>query len=303
MDKTKTFFKGVLMGTCDVVPGISGGTIAFVTGIYFRLIEAVKSFSPRVLLDSGKYFLKRDKKRFDLLKEDVKKMEIPFLLTLGAGIGVAILIISHLVTFLLETYFVFTMSFFSGLILASSLVIFNNIRNHKFVNILFGVFGILFGVLLLFVSPLEVSSPSYFYVFLGGFIGVSAMFLPGISGAFILVVMGLYGFVLDLVKDIFGNFSYLAVFGVGLVAGVLVISRVVSYLFRKDKCKTLYFLLGLVLGALSIPIRDIRGSFVFGVEEIVLVSFFFLVGVLVVLGVEGHSRRKREAWLAKGYGA
>ena len=123
--KLSTFFKGFLMGVCDVIPGISGGTIAFITGIYQRLIEAVRQFSPKTII----HLIRLDRK-------EIKKLDLPFLITLLSGILLAVIIMSRVVSFLLQNYFTFTISFFIGLILASSAAVFRNIDDHKIKNIL-----------------------------------------------------------------------------------------------------------------------------------------------------------------------
>lgn len=258
------FLKGFLMGICDLIPGISGGTIAFITGIYGRLINAVRGFS------------------FETFRtRDFKKLDLGFLIVLFLGIAFAILLGSRIVKFLLEDYFVFTLAFFIGLILGSSKIIFNHIKNHKTNNMLFGLFGLVVGIVLSFLVPLEVS-PSLGYVFFGGFVGISAMFLPGISGAFILLIMGLYEFIIGVLHEPFGNVEYLFVFLVGAVLGAMFISRIVSFLFKTDKCKTLYFLLGLVVGALSIPIKRIVGFGGLGVVDWIIIVGYFVLGLIVV---------------------
>jgi len=265
------FLKGVLMGICDLVPGISGGTIAFITGIYERLINAVKGFS------------------FETFRKgEFRKLDLGFLMVLLLGIFSAFVIGSGVIKFLLDSYFIYTMAFFIGLILSSSFIIFENIKNHKFKNVVFGVVGLVFGVLLAFLIPVDVEI-TYFYVFLGGFVGISAMFLPGISGAFILLILGLYEFMIGVLHDVFNNLSWFLVFGLGAVLGAFVISRVISYLFRKDRCKTLYLLLGLVLGALSIPVKRVfEYSYMFNFLSLGVMLILFLLGVFLVLLVRKY---------------
>jgi len=267
------FVKGFLMGICDLIPGISGGTIAFITGIYERLISAVKSFS----LETFK-------------TRNFKKLDLGFLIVLLLGIFSAILLGSGVVKFLLENHYFYTLSFFIGLILGSSKIIFEHIENHKFNNLVIGFLGVVVGIVLSFLVPVDVN-PSLFYVSLGGFIGISAMFLPGISGAFILLIMGLYEFIIGIVHSPFDNINYVLVFLIGAVFGAMFISRLVSYLFHWDKCKTLYFLLGLVIGALSIPIKKIWLVGGFGYVDWLLMFGYFVVGVLVVFLVNSLDRK------------
>ena len=263
------------MGICDLIPGISGGTIAFITGIYERLINAVKGFSLDLLLSIfgiGEY----------KFKENIKKLDLGFLIVLFAGIIFSILLGSRIIEGLLEEYYAKTLSFFVGLILASSFILFHNIKKHDFSNYLFGLGGLVVGVGLIFLSPAEISVSSG-YLFVGGFLSISAMFLPGISGSFILLIMGLYKYIIGMLNDIGSNLGSLFIFILGMIFGAFFVSRLISYLFRKDKNKTLYFLLGLVIGALGVPVMNIYelGS---------LDPLLFLVGCILVLVVGRFSK-------------
>jgi len=281
------------MGICDVIPGVSGGTIAFITGIYTRLINAVKSFSPKIISDFIKHVLKKDEETNVELKEDIKKLDLIFLITLGAGIATAIFIGSGIITFLLENYFVYTIALFIGLILASSKIIFDNIKNHHTQNVLFGVLGLVIGILLSILIPVKVT-PTLPYVFLAGFLAISAMFLPGISGAFILLILGVYEFMLKVLHNIGQNIGFFIVFIIGAVFGASTISRLISFLFRKDRCKTLYVLLGLVIGSLSIPVkRMFQNNNVWNMFSIIITVAFFLSGFFIVMIIHKFETRKK----------
>lgn len=273
------------MGICDLIPGISGGTIAFITGIYQRLIDAVKNFNLRLLrsIFGGSKYEK---------KICVQKLDLGFLITLIIGIVVAILLGSRLIKFLLENYFSFTLAFFIGLILASSKIIFDHIQNHKIKNVFFGMIGFLIGIGFTFLVPVNIQ-PNIGYTFLGGFFAVSAMFLPGISGAFILLIMGLYEFMINVLHNIPENFNFFIIFILGAILGAIVISRIISWLFKKDKCKTLYFLLGLVIGALGIPIKRIIQETVFSASNIIFIIIFLIIGIILVSFV-GRCRKRLE---------
>lgn len=288
-DKILLFFKGILMGICDLIPGISGGTIAFITGIYTRLINAIKAFSPKAFYNFFQYTMTKDKNRLKILKQDIENLDLGFLFVLFSGIAISIFSGSKIIKFLLENYFAYTLSFFIGLILASSKIIFDNIQNHKRNNILSGIIGFIIGISLIFLVPANIT-PSLFYVFIGGFIAISALFLPGISGAFILLIMGLYEFIINCLHNISENILYLIVFSIGAVLGAFSISRIISFLFKKDKCKTLYFLLGLVLGTISIPIKKIYQTTLFNFSNILIMLFFFLISIFIVLIVVNYSK-------------
>ena len=276
------------MGICDLIPGISGGTIAFITGIYERLIHAVKAFSPALFLSFFRVLISPKKENKQQLKDNLNKLDLHFLMILFAGIITAILLGSRVIKFLLENYFSYTLVFFIGLVLASSKIIFDNIQNHKLKNVSFGIVGLFIGILLGFIVPKEMIL-SYFYVFIGGFFAVSALFLPGISGAFILVIMGMYEFMIDSLHHVFKNIDYLFVFFIGAVLGAFTISRVIIFLFRKDKCKTLYFLLGLIIGATSIPLKKIYETATFNLPNIILMLLVFLISVLIVLAASTYT--------------
>ena len=285
------FLKGTLMGICDMIPGVSGGTIAFITGIYTRLINAVKSFSPELVIDFFKYISKRNEENSTKLKQDIKNLDLVFLIPLALGIATSVVIGSRVITYLLEHYFAYTMAFFIGLIIASCEVIYKNIKNHHLNNILFGTIGLTIGIVISFLIPLKISDPSLLYVFIGGFLAISAMFLPGISGAFLLLILGIYEFMLGVIKHVSDNISYFLTFMVGAVLGALGISRLISYLFKKDRCKTLYVLLGLIIGSLSIPIkRVLTSNTIWNAQNIAGIILLFLIGFFLGYILEKKSK-------------
>jgi putative membrane protein len=157
-------------------------------------------------------------------------------------------------------------------------------------NVSFGFLGLALGLMLSILVPLTVN-PTLGYVFVGGFFAVSAMFLPGISGAFILLIMGLYEFMINVLNDIPNNLSYFLLFITGALLGAFSISRIVSFLFKKNKCRTLYVLLGLVVGALSVPLKKILQTASFETSTVVCIMvFWFLLGALLVVLVTGFRK-------------
>jgi putative membrane protein len=198
------------------------------------------------------------------------------------GIMSAFLIGSRIIKFLLREYIAYTLSFFIGLILASSKTIFEHIENHNIKNILFCLLGLILGLLSSMLVPLIVE-PSLGYVLLGGFCAVNAMFLPGISGAFILLIMGLYEFMVNVLNDIRNNISYFLVFIAGAILGAFTISRIISFLFKKNKCRTLYTLLGLVIGALATPVKKIIETTSFQMSYVLIMVFWCLLGASLVV--------------------
>jgi putative membrane protein len=272
MNGISIFLRGILMGMCDIVPGISGGTIAFITGIYERFINSVENLIKFIV----NILMLREKPSI----EKAKTIELPFLLLLALGIIIAIILGSRGMKFLLENYFIYTISFFIGLILASSKIIFEHINDHGSKNLFFGFLGFLFGISLAFLVPLNII-PSPFYLFLAGFLAISAMFLPGVSGAFVLLIMGIYEYVVGLLHSFWNNLPELAIFASGAILGAAVISRMVSVLFEKDRCKTLYVLLGLVLGSLALPVRGILERL--GENDLLTALLFVGIGAVPIM--------------------
>ncbi len=264
MNKSLVLFcKGCFMGICDLIPGISGGTIAFVTGIYPRLIKSVKILSsylfvvPVVWLTSCVVFSNSKKRR--RFKSFPVGQDIKFLLVLFLGIGFSIFTFSRLIGFLLDNYLAYTISFFLGLILASSKLIFEQINTDSYTDIVFGFLGLILGGLFVILTPSS-PEPTLIYVFFGGFCAVNAMFLPGISGAFVLLILGLYGFMVNVLNNILANLVPFFVFILGALLGAFTVSRIVTFFFKNKKNKTLYFLLGLVLGSAGVPARMVVES-------------------------------------------
>lgn len=275
------FLKGCLMGVCDLIPGISGGTIAFITGIYPRLIRSVKNI-PFCL-----FFLAAKSIGFSVLKKQGKvsqvlaEVDIKFLLLLFSGVGFSIFIFSRLINFLLEDYFVYTISFFIGLILGSSNLILSEINKDEPWAWIFGLLGLILGSLFVIVVPFK-PEPTYLYLFLGGFCAVSAMFLPGVSGAFVLLILGLYDFMIKVLVDLPRQLNFFFIFGLGALLGAFTASRLVSFFLTKQKNKTLFFLLGLMLGSLLVPVRSIINS-VSSLDwiKIALIVIFSIFGILI----------------------
>jgi putative membrane protein len=274
--KFDIFLKGMLMGLCDLVPGISGGTIAFITGIYERLILTVsKVLSFSFFKESFTAFLSFN---FKNIKNVFRKYDLYFLITLLLGIITAILLGSRIILYLLDVYFVLTMSFFIGLILASSILIYKSIETHKTVHLLFGILGFFIGLSLLFFVPatVQITLP---YIFISGFIGITALFLPGISGSYLLYLLGTYEVILAALHDF--NVIYLFVFILGALLGSIFISRIISYLLKQYHSETLYVLFGFVIGALIIPLRDINAAG-FSFYEILWSLLLFFIGFILV---------------------
>lgn len=244
--------KGLAMGAADVVPGVSGGTIAFISGIYQELIDSINNVNLSVLKTLKK----------DGLKAAWQQVNGSFLLALLTGIGISVLTFSKVITHLLETQPILVWSFFFGLIIASIALIWKETSNWKIVDILALLIGIILSYYITIARP--VSSPdSYWYLFLSGFIAIIAMILPGISGAFILLLMGSYETVIGTInqfRDGLVNFNTevlgqailkLGVFAIGAIIGLKSFSKVLHWMFEKHKNTTLALLIGFMAGSLN----------------------------------------------------
>lgn len=232
-----TFLKGMAMGAADVVPGVSGGTIAFITGIYERLLNAIKSFNLTAL------GLLKEKQ----LAEFWRHIDGSFLVSLFAGILTSIILMAGVIHHWLENYPILVWAFFFGLILASAWYVAKQLPAWKAPHFLLMLIGAAIAVWVSMISPSS-GSDSYLMVFLSGAIAICAMILPGISGSFILVLLGMYNVVLGAITSY--NFGIIAVFGAGAVIGLLSFSHLLSYLFKHYHDLTLATLAGFMLGSL-----------------------------------------------------
>lgn len=232
------------MGMAEVVPGVSGGTIAFITGIYERLIFAIKSVDIELLRLIGK----------GKIAEAWKKIDGNFLVTLLTGMVIGIVVGVFAITWLLENEPIGIWSFFFGLILASCLVVGRDIDRWNASSII----ALIIGTVLVYYVTIAVPSngiEALWFVFICGAVAISALLLPGLSGSFILLLLGMYTYILPKVKEVLsGNLeglSVLVTFAVGCLVGVLSFSRVLTWAFKNYKNTTLAFLTGLMIGSLN----------------------------------------------------
>lgn len=225
------------MGAANVVPGVSGGTIALLTGIYQELIESIKSIGSKNL---GLLF----KGRF---KEFWAAINGNFLLAVAVGIVASIFSLARLMTYLLENFPIQTWSFFFGLVLVSTVYMIRVLKDRKLSQWLSLTVGVACGVALCLVSPSQ-TSDSLPFIFICGAIAMCTMILPGISGSFVLVLLGKYAFMMDAVSSL--NITVLVVFSIGAILGILAFSHAFSWLLKKAYNGTMMFLAGLMLGSL-----------------------------------------------------
>lgn len=283
--------KGMAMGIAEVIPGVSGGTIAFITGIYERLINTIKTILGPEIFKSL---------RHDGLLGAWKKANGLFLtMLLGGmvlGIGVGVFGVTHL----LENYPELLWAFFFGLIIASALYIGRQVTKWGAVEITILVIGVAVAYFITVASPAQ-GSESLVMVFIAGTIAISALILPGISGSFILLLMGMYTLIIPTVKDALKTFNpdslvILVVFALGCLLGLATFSRVLSWTFKNYHNQTLALLTGFMIGSLNKiwPWRNVleyrtnsKGEEVPFIEKSVLPSAYdgdpYVLGVIILM--------------------
>lgn len=230
--------KGVAMGAADVVPGVSGGTIAFISGIYEELIDSISA----VRLSTLSLWKKEG---FSAMWKTVNGN---FLLSLLLGIGISVISLAKVIRHLLETQPILIWSFFFGLVLASVFYVAKQINRWNSGAVIFLVVGAVSAYFITTLSP-QTAQVSYPFVFISGALAICAMILPGISGSFILLLLGMYKPVLDAIH--FKDFGLLAVLMAGAVVGLLSFSKLLKWLFDHYENLTLALLTGFIIGSLN----------------------------------------------------
>ena len=268
------------MGIADLVPGISGGTIAFITGIYEDFIEALNNINLKIF--DGDLINQFTKKKFD------------FLLILISGILFSILSFSKLLTYLLTNFNIELRSFFLGLILVSIIILYRSINQIRLIQVQY-IFLLIFSILSSFMifnmSSFE-PKVTILYIFLCGVICSLAMILPGISGAYILIILGTYEFLIDKISNLFldiDSIKIVCIFGFGFIIGIIFFSKFIKYLLLNFKKSTFVALIGLIIGSLPkvLPMESsYDSSFFESLTEFFYKNpssiFFILIGIICV---------------------
>ncbi len=291
--------KGFCMGAADVVPGVSGGTMAFILGIYEELIKAIRSFDLEFLrlLFSWR------------IKEALEHVSWKFLISVGLGIFMAILSLARILSWLLQNQPILIWSFFFGLILASVFTVSQHLSKLNVTNGIWMLLGIVGAYFLVGMVPVSTPNTSWF-LFLSGAVAICAMILPGISGSFILLLLAKYHYALEAVnnRDLFPLF----VMAVGAAFGLLAFSRFIHWLLGRHHDMTIALLTGLMLGSLRkvwpwketlksrveaygniAPVTQVNVFPSHWNNEVTLALFLIAVGFLVVLFLNRLAKRKR----------
>ena len=238
-DYITLFFKGIFMGIADAMPGISGGTIALLLGIYEELIESISELKISL-------FSKLINKGF---KSFWEKLNGNFLLVLVSGIGISLISFVKISASFLESFPLFIWSFFLGLIFATVYVIYKLINQWHNLNFFFLIISIFFSSFLSSFSAYDTDEISLLYILFSGIIASSAMILPGISGSLILVILGVYAYLIKALDnlDMIVIFTFIS----GALIGLLGFSKILKYLFNNHRDATYTIMLGLVIGSIE----------------------------------------------------
>ena len=306
--------KGMAIGAADVVPGVSGGTIAFISGIYEELIRTINGVNFELITTF----------KNEGFKAAWKQLNGSFLISLLLGIFISILSFAKIITLLLHEKPVLVWAFFFGLVIASILVMWKEISNWTIKNALGMLTGAIIAYFITIMKP-STDIDSYFYLFLSGFIAIIAMILPGISGAFILLLMGSYKMVLGLLNSLrqhlfewnwemlYPILLKVMTFAVGALLGIKIFSRILNWMFTNHKNLTFSILIGFMIGSLNklwpwkvvletridskgelVPIveKNINPIHYEGDPQIALVGALCVLGVFLILALEKFAQYK-----------
>lgn len=240
------FLKGFAMGTANVIPGVSGGTIALITGIFERLINAIKSFN----LEALRLFFTGKWRAF------AKHVDLKFLVAVFAGIAVSILSIAKLLEYLFAAYPVFVWAFFFGLVLASVYYVGKTINKISISAIIFALIGIGTALIIAFGTPAQ-QNDNFFYLVLCGVVGACSMILPGLSGSYVLLLMGDYELIMiDAINMLTSSpleaIKILLPVVLGAVIGLIAFAHLLAWVFKRFHDQTIALLSGFILGSLPI---------------------------------------------------
>lgn len=292
------YCKGLAMGAADAVPGVSGGTIALITGIYERLIHAVTALDPKVLLMVPSLYRRERRLEF---RDALFDMDVPFLLALGTGMVTAVVILARVVQFALSTVPGPTFAFFFGLIGASAIVLFDREWFDRPGPVIAAIAGFVIAVLVTGETATDAVPHHLPVVFAAGTVGISGMVLPGISGAFILLLLGQYDYMTSTLNEFVdqalvvatgGNpaafldaTTVVVVFMAGALVGLFTVAYAVRAALERYRTATFAFLVSLMVGALRYPAIQVRETTTLATTDIIgtIVALGFGLGLVLIL--------------------
>lgn len=295
----RTYCYGLCMGTADALPGVSGGTVALLLGFYGRLIAAVTALTPGRAFDVVRGY---DPDRRERAREALFEMDLQFLLPLGVGMVTAVALIAGAVSALSESHPLALFGFFTGLIAASAIVLFRSLTLSTVQHALAAAAGTGLA-LLVAANVLQLPGTGAVLIFLSGALAISAMILPGVSGALILILLGQYVFLSSeltafrqAIQDVVlggGTFgavvepgTTVVVFVAGGVVGLVTIARLVRFALDRHRGLTLVFLVGLIAGSVPAPLHNIGEVHAWTTETILLTAAWALLGAIALFALD-----------------
>lgn len=270
----KIFMKGIFMGIADAIPGVSGGTIALLLGIYEELITTISN----IKISLFKILTK------DGLSVFWKKGNLGFLFPLLIGIIASLIVFVNIAQYFLDSFPLLVWSFFTGLIIATSYVIFKKIENFKLKEFILVIIAGISLILFTKISNndgLSSTDFSIIYIFVCGLLASSAMILPGISGSLVLVILGVYEYMIESLINY--NFYIISTFVIGAIIGLLLLSKILNKLFLRHKDYTFSIMLGLVIGSVVNIWPWKKYSINQASTEILILSFFLAFSAILLI--------------------
>ncbi|WP_407380512.1 DUF368 domain-containing protein [Methanobrevibacter sp.] len=264
------------MGSADIVPGVSGGTIALITGIYEHLIGSISKINFKFIKPLVKFDFKGFWNAF------LDEIDFAFFIPLILGIGIAMLTIAKVVTYCMDVHTALTYAFFLGLILASAYVLLKKIPKLEIKHIAFAILGCILAYVFVSLNPIA-ANHSLPVIFISGLIAICAMILPGISGSFLLLLLGQYEYMLTALHEL--HFTEIIVFIVGAVIGILGFSKILNYLLKNHEEVTMAFLIGVMVGTLKLPALEVASNVtldIAGLLPCVIVAIIAFVLIIIL---------------------
>lgn len=296
------YIKGFLMGIADLIPGVSGGTIAFITGIYDTLLDAAASIDKTFI----KHVLKFE------IKAAIAHLHFRFIIPLVLGMFTAMITLARVMHYLINEQPIPTWALFFGLIGASIIVIWNKLEDHfSPINLLIISVGAIFAYMMVSLIPVD-TPDAFWFIYLCGIIGITAMILPGLSGSFLLLILGKYEYITGALKNPFAEGAplILIVFLMGTATGLLSFSKILNFFMKNYRVKTMAFLTGILIGSMKkvwpwkevLESKIVRGKTKIIREmnimptefnnEVVVAIALMLIGFIFVLVLEKKSSKK-----------
>ncbi len=294
--------KGFAMGAANVIPGVSGGTIALITGIFNRIINSLNNL---MKFKNWRLFFKGQIKDFWII------CDINFLIALFAGLGLSIATVAKIMKHALLYYPIQTWSFFFAMIICSAIIILNNIKQWRTKDFISIAIGFVIGLVVCTLPPSQ-SPDELWFIFVCGIISICTMILPGISGSFILIILGKYDYIMNAINN--GDIAILSTFILGCIIGLMAFSKILSWLIKHYERITLLSLMGFIIGSLikvwpwsnseaitkaellhkGVDIEQVSSLLATSQYEnyhILEACIFYILGIIVVFGLEYFGKK------------